>query len=113
MKKFILFFFILISNCYSYDSLYVTSVTYTNLDSLNAIRYENVEWDSIINSTNHFLPKLNSIGFGGVIGNEDIDSISVDTLTLENWKTHYYNYYWTIVDTSEIKFMLTTKKIFL
>ena len=112
--KFIILLLIYLSNIsFASDSLYTVSATITNIDSVFQAKFQNVDWDSITDSTNHFLPKLNSIGFWGVSGYEGIDSISVDTLTLNDWKNHYYNYYWTIVDTSEIKFMLTTKKIFL
>jgi predicted porin len=80
MKKFILFFFILISNCYSYDSLYVSSVTYTNLDSLNSIRYENVEWDSITTSTNYFVGENDSWYLLQVIGKESSGSKLINKL---------------------------------
>ncbi len=96
--KFIIFLLIYLSNIsYASDSLYTVSATITNIDSVFKAKFQNVEWDSITDSTNYFLPKVNNGGFDQVYGNEGIDSVWVDTITIDDWKRNYFDFYWAIV----------------
>lgn len=100
--KFILILLVFgINSIFASDSLYVISSTITNLDSLSVIQQQNVEWDSITTSTNHFVGENDSWYLLQVIGRESSGSFNVDTITVEDWKENYYAFFQTIIDTTQ------------
>ena len=81
MKTLVLILFNIFSlSIYANDSLYVISSTITNLDSLRDIQQQNIEWDSITTSTNHFIGENDSWYLLQVIGKESSGSILVNKL---------------------------------
>ena len=79
--KFILILLVFgINSIFASDSLYVISSTITNLDSLSVIQQQNVEWDSITTSTNHFVGEFDNWHLLKVIGKESSGSILVNKL---------------------------------
>ena len=81
MKTLVLILFNIFSlSIYANDSLYVISSTITNLDSLRDIQQQNIEWDSITTSTNHFVGEFDNWHLLKVIGKESSGSILVNKL---------------------------------
>lgn len=99
MKIIMIFLIFGLNVAYSNDSLYVISSTITNLDSLRDVQQQNIEWDSITTSTNHFVGENDSWYLLQVIGKESSGSFNVDTITVKDWKENYFDFYWAIVDT--------------
>ena len=84
--KFIILFLIYLSYIsYASDSLYTVSATITNIDSVFQAKFQNMEWDSITTSTNHFVGENDSWYLLQVIGQESSGSQFINKLKGE-WK---------------------------
>ncbi len=79
--KFIILFLIYLSYIsYASDSLYTVSATITNIDSVFQAKFQNMEWDSITTSTNHFVGENDSWYLLQVIGQESSGSQFINKL---------------------------------